>query len=115
MIIVSILNWEYIVWIDHKDSDEKFFISIEDYNNLMSWDYTISWENIVKRKKQWSSYNSKRKDIEEDFEKKSKENAIIEKYTITDQINLLRRILQTLSKDKELHEMWKFIDTILQS
>jgi hypothetical protein len=112
MIPVSIVDWQYIPWV--KKWDKVFEISISDFQKLKSWlAVIVDWEilELQTLKKETKKETKKELEIKE---KAIKSEKILCKYTITDQINHIRRILQTLSEDEELHEMWEFIDWILK-
>ncbi len=122
--IISILNWELLYGIDYSEKwAEIVKISQEEFNKIQSWlaRYDIESKkvkdikipNLTKEEK--IEKNREIKEQEEEQEKAIKSDLIVAKYTITDQINHIRRILQTLSEDQELQDMGKFIDGILKS
>jgi hypothetical protein len=113
--LVSYLDWIYNYWVDYSDQwAEVFEITMEDFNMIQAWIANIIDWKVIKLEQPKKSKNEIADDNEY-LEKKNKSDLIIWEYSITDQLNLMRKILCTLSKNKELHAMDEFIHGILVS
>ena len=103
--IVSFLNWQYTFWTDlSKQWSEVFHINKLEYQRILDWSaYIQDWVVL-------DIDHTKKRD-----EKKRKSISIINEYSITDQLNIMRKVLCSLSEDRELHIMDEFIGNILVS
>ena len=100
----TVIYWEHIEWRDHIE------ITKDQYELICKWSAMIEWDKFVMIKGRPT-----KNDTESEMqEKEVKHNLITSQYTISDQLNTIRRVLQTLSKDEELHKMWEFIESILK-
>lgn len=45
--IVSIINWQPLYWVNHPNADEVFFITMEEFQKIQSWLATIVWKEVV--------------------------------------------------------------------
>lgn len=88
--IVSIINWQPLYWVEYENADEVFSISMQDFQKIQSWLAVLVWQEVI------DIPVKEKTDEELEMEKKQ---ALLGRLLTIQELSLSKRLEYTTARD----------------